>query len=171
MTKISIIAAVAEMNAIGQNNDLLAYIPNDLKRFKALTSSHTIIMGRKTFDTLPKGALPNRRNIVISRNPDLQLKGAEVVSSPEAALELCQDQSEVFIIGGATIYDAFLPKTDKMYLTLIDKFFNDADTFFPDYEISEWREVYKEKISEDHKTGFTYTYLDLERRRKQTEGI
>ena len=166
MTKISIIAAIAEMNAIGQNNDLLAYIPNDLKRFKALTSSHAIIMGRKTFDTLPKGALPNRRNIVISRNVDLQLPGAEVVNSPEAALELCQDQSEVFIIGGATIYDAFLPKTDKMYLTLIDKFFNDADTFFPDYEMTEWREVYKEEITHDDKTGFNYTYLDLERRRK-----
>lgn len=166
MTKISIIAAIAEMHAIGQNNDLLAHIPNDLKRFKALTSSHTIIMGRKTFDTLPNGALPNRRNIVISRNPDLQLPGAEVVNSPEAALELCQDQSEVFVIGGATIYDAFLPKTDKMYLTLIDKFFNDADTFFPDFEMEEWREVYKEEITHDDKTGFTYTYLDLERRKK-----
>lgn len=165
MTKISIIAAIAEMNAIGQNNDLLAYIPNDLKRFKALTSSHTIIMGRKTFDTLPKGALPNRRNIVISRNSDLQLPGAEVVNSPEAALELCQDQSEVFIIGGATIYDAFLPKTDKMYLTMIHEFFNDADTFFPDFEMSEWREVYKEEITDDDKTGFNYTYLDLERRK------
>ncbi len=165
MTKISIIAAIAEMNAIGQNNDLLAYIPNDLKRFKALTSSHTIIMGRKTFDTLPKGALPNRRNIVISRNTDLQLPGAEVVNSPEAALELCQDQSEVFVIGGATIYDAFLPKTDKMYLTMINEFFNDADTFFPDFEISEWREIYKEEITDDDKTGFNYTYLDLERRK------
>ncbi len=166
MTKISIIAAIAEMHAIGQNNDLLAHIPNDLKRFKALTSSHTIIMGRKTFDTLPNGALPNRRNIVISRNPDLQLPGAEVVNSPEAALELCQDQSEVFVIGGATIYDAFMPKTDKMYLTMINEFFNDADTFFPDFEMEEWREVYKEEITNDDKTGFTYTYLDLERRRK-----
>lgn len=165
MTKISIIAAIAEMNAIGQNNDLLAYIPNDLKRFKALTSSHTIIMGRKTFDTLPKGALPNRRNIVISRNTDLQLPGAEVVNSPEAALELCQDQSEVFVIGGATIYDAFLPKTDKMYFTMINEFFNDADTFFPDFEMSEWREIYKEEITDDDKTGFNYTYLDLERRK------
>lgn len=166
MTKISIIAAIAEMNAIGQNNDLLAYISNDLKRFKALTSHHAIIMGRKTFDTLPKGPLPNRRNIVITRDSDLKLEGAEVVNSPEEALELCKDQDEVFIIGGGTIYESFLPKADKMYLTLIAKFFNNADTFFPDYDLQDWREVYKEEIANDHKAGFNYTYLDLERKKK-----
>ncbi|SMO61751.1 dihydrofolate reductase [Saccharicrinis carchari] len=163
MTKISLIAAIAEMNAIGQNNDLLAYIPNDLKRFKALTSNHTIIMGRKTFDTLPNGALPNRRNLVISRNTDLHLPDAEVVHSPEAALDLCDNQSEVFVIGGATIYAAFLPKADKLYLTLIDKFFNDADTFFPEFDKAQWREVYKEKITDDHRSNFNYTYINLER--------
>ena len=164
MTKISIIVAIAKLNAIGQNNDLLAYIPNDLKRFKALTTSHTIIMGRKTFDSLPKGALPNRRNIVISRNADLKLEGAEVVNTPEAALELCKDENEVFIIGGATIYEAFLPKANKLYLTLIDQFFNDADTFFPDYNEEEWTEMYREEVTDDSRNDFNYTFVDLVRK-------
>jgi len=164
MTKISIIVAVAKLNAIGQNNDLLAYIPNDLKRFKALTTSHSIIMGRKTFDSLPKGPLPNRRNIVISRNTDLKIEGAEVVSSPEEAIALCKDETEVFVIGGATIYEAFLPKANKLYLTLIDQFYNDADTFFPEYDEAEWSETYREEIVNDTKNDFNYTYLDLEKK-------
>lgn len=164
MTKISMIVAIAKLNAIGQNNDLLAYIPNDLKRFKALTTSHTIIMGRKTFDSLPKGALPNRRNIVISRNTALKLEGAEVVSTPEAALELSKEDAEVFIIGGATIYEAFLPKANKLYLTMIDQYFNDADTFFPELNPSEWNEVYKEEVKDDDRNEFNYTFIDLERK-------
>ncbi len=164
MTRISIIVAIAKLNAIGQNNDLLAYIPNDLKRFKALTTSYTIIMGRKTFDSLPNGALPNRRNIVISRNTDLKIEDVEVVSSPEAALALCENETEVFIIGGATIYEALLPKANKLYLTLIDQFFNEADTFFPDYEESEWSETYREEVMNDDRNDFNYTYLDLERK-------
>lgn len=166
MTKISIIAAVAKMNAIGQNGDLLAYIPNDLKRFKAITINHTIIMGRKTFESLPKGALPKRRNIVISRNTNLQLPGAEVAGSPQEALALCKDESEVFVIGGGSIYEAFLPLAHKMYLTQIHQFFNDADTFFPDYLPEEWREVYHEEIRNDDKTDFDYTYIDLERKKQ-----
>ncbi|WP_066630033.1 dihydrofolate reductase [Labilibacter marinus] len=164
MTKISMIVAIAKLNAIGQNNDLLAYIPNDLKRFKALTTSHTIIMGRKTFDSLPKGALPNRRNIVISRNTALKLEGAEIVSTPEAALELSKEDTEVFIIGGATIYEAFLPKANKLYLTMIDQYFNDADTFFPELNPSEWSEVYKEEVKDDDRNEFNYTFIDLERK-------
>ncbi len=164
MTKISIIVAIAKLNAIGQNNDLLAYIPNDLKRFKALTTGYTIIMGRKTFDSLPNGALPNRRNIVISNNSCLQLKGAEVVNSPEAALELCKDEDEIFVIGGATIYEAFLSKASKLYLTVIDQFFNDADTFFPEISEDEWIETYREEITDDNQNDFNYTFLDLERK-------
>ncbi|TLX72174.1 dihydrofolate reductase [Labilibacter sediminis] len=164
MTNISIIVAIAKLNAIGQNNDLLAYIPNDLKRFKALTTGHPIIMGRKTFDSLPNGALPNRRNIVVSRNENLELEGAEVVHSPEAALELCKDADEVFVIGGATIYEAFLPMTNKLYLTLINQFFNNADTFFPEINPEEWNEISREDINDDDKTEFNYSYLNLERK-------
>ncbi|MGQ1787962.1 MULTISPECIES: dihydrofolate reductase [unclassified Saccharicrinis] len=164
MTKISMIVAIAKLNSIGQNNDLLAYIPSDLKRFKALTTSHTIIMGRKTFDSLPNGALPNRRNIVISRNEALKLEGAEVVHSPDAALELCKEEKEVFVIGGATIYETFLPKASKLYLTLIDQYFNDADTFFPDFNESEWKETYREEVTDDNQNDFNYTFLELEKK-------
>lgn len=166
MPKISIIVAIAKMNAIGQNNDLLTYIPNDLKRFKALTSGHPIIMGRKTFDSLPNGALPNRKNIVVSRNTELKIEGADVVHSPEAALQLCGADEEVFIIGGATIYEVFLPQASKLCITLIDQFYNDADTFFPEINDEEWQETYREVISDDNQNDFNYTFLDLDRKRR-----
>ncbi len=166
MTEFSIIVAIAKMNAIGQNNNLLAYISKDLKRFKALTSRHTIIMGRKTFESLPNGALPNRRNIVITRNTELKFEGAEVVNSPEEAIELCKNDGEVFIIGGATIYEAFLPKTNKLYLTLINQFFNNADTFFPEINYEEWEETYREEINDDEQNDFNYTFLDLKRKKQ-----
>jgi dihydrofolate reductase len=165
MPKISIIVAIAKMNAIGRKNDLLTYISNDLKRFKALTSGHPVIMGRKTFDSLPNGPLPNRRNIIISRNEGLKIEGAEVVHSPEEALQLFQDE-EVFVIGGATIYEAFLPKASKLYLTCIDQFFNHADTFFPEINSEEWQETYREEITDDHQNDFNYSFIDLERRAK-----
>ncbi|WP_282036101.1 dihydrofolate reductase [Saccharicrinis aurantiacus] len=164
MPNIAIIVAIADHNAIGRKNDLLTYISSDLKRFKALTTGHTIIMGRKTFDSLPKGALPNRRNVVISRNTDLQIEGAEVVNSPEAALSLCSADEKVFVIGGATIYDAFLPKADILNLTVIDYFFNDADTFFPEINYDDWDVVNKEVIEDDEKTNFTYSFIDLQRK-------
>lgn len=165
MTNISIIVAIAKLNAIGQNNDLLAYIPNDLKRFKALTTGHTIIMGRKTFESLPNGALPNRRNIVISRNDKLELEGAEVVHSVDEAIDLCKNEDEVFVIGGATIYEAFLPKANKLYLTLINQFYNNADTFFPEIDAEEWNQISREDISDDEKIDFNYSFLNLERKK------
>lgn len=164
MINISIIVAIAKLNAIGQNNDLLAYIPNDLKRFKALTTGHIIIMGRKTFESLPNGALPNRRNIVLSRNAALELEGAEVVHSVEAAIDLCKNEDEVFVIGGATIYEAFLPTANKLYLTLINQFYNDADTFFPEINAEEWNQISREDISDDEKIEFNYSFLNLERK-------
>ena len=100
---INIIAAVAENRAIGFENKLLYWLPDDLKRFKALTTGHTIIMGRKTFESLPKGALPNRRNIVLSRNIT-ELPGCEVFPSLSAALEKCGEEEEVYILGGSTVY-------------------------------------------------------------------
>lgn len=104
MSRISIIAAVDSRMAIGFQNKLLFRLPNDLKRFKALTTGNTIIMGRKTFESLPKGALPNRRNVVLSSNPAAECPGAEVFTSLEAALESCQAEEKVYIIGGASVY-------------------------------------------------------------------
>lgn len=106
MSKISIIAAVDHRMAIGFQNKLLFWLPNDLKRFKALTTGNTIIMGRKTFESLPKGALPNRRNVVLSSNPATECPGAEVFTSLEAALKSCQEEEKVYIIGGASVIPA-----------------------------------------------------------------
>ena len=106
---IAIIAAIDKNNALGFKNKLLFYLPNDLKRFKALTTGHTVVMGRKTFDSLPKGALPNRRNIVLSRNTQQTFPGAEVYASLEEALKHCSDDEKVFIMGGASVYKQAMP--------------------------------------------------------------
>ncbi len=164
MTIFSIIVAIAQENAIGQNNDLLTYISRDLVRFKSLTSNHTIVMGRKTFESLPNGPLPNRRNIVLSKNQNLEIEGVEIYHSVEEILECCKNEDEVFIIGGATIYKEFLPHTKKLYLTQIHNFFENADTFFPDLNMDEWKEIYKLDINDDHQTDFNYTFLNLERK-------
>ena len=126
---ISIIVAIAENHAIGFENKLLYWLPNDLKRFKALTTGHTIIMGRRTFESLPKGALPNRRNIVLSRQ-DLEFAGAERYASLEAALAQCADDEEVFIIGGASVYQEAMPLADKLCITHISDTPTEADAFF-----------------------------------------
>ncbi|MDY4998596.1 MAG: dihydrofolate reductase, partial [Bacteroidaceae bacterium] len=113
---ISLIAAVASNGAIGYDNKLLYWLPNDLKRFKALTTGHTIVMGRKTFESFPKGALPNRRNVVLSRQP-LSFPGAEVFSSLESALASCSPDEEIFIIGGETLYRQSIAMAHRLYLT------------------------------------------------------
>ena len=117
---IAIIAAIDKNNALGFKNRLLFYLPDDLKRFKALTTGHTVVMGRKTFDSLPKGALPNRRNIVLSRSTRLELPGAEVYASLEEALLHCANNEQVFIMGGASVYKQAMPLADRLYMTEID---------------------------------------------------
>ena len=160
---ISIIAALGKNNEIGQDNRLLCRLPDDLKRFKEITSSHTVIMGRKTFESLPKGALPNRKNIVVSRNPDLQIEGAMVCSSLDAALLKCLDEEEVFIIGGAQIYRQALPMADKLYLTKIHAAFPEADVFFPEINYKEWREVGREMYLADEKHPYSFSFVEYER--------
>ena len=116
---LSIIAAINQKRGIGYQNKLLYWLPNDLKRFKALTTGHTIIMGRHTFESLPKGALPNRRNVVLSRQ-ELHFEGAECFHTLADALHTCKEDEEVFIIGGATLYTEALPLADRLYLTEVD---------------------------------------------------
>lgn len=130
---VKIIAAVCSNGAFGRGGDLLFHISDDLKRFKALTMGHPIIMGRKTFESFPKGPLPGRRNIVISRQKDYAPAGAEVFDSPAAALDACTDADEVFIIGGGEIYRQFIDDADELLLTEIDDAPNDCDTFFPHF--------------------------------------
>ena len=160
---ISIIVVIGRNNEIGKGNDLLCHLPADLKHFKEITSGHTIIMGRKTFDSLPKGPLPNRKNIVISRNPELKIEGATVYSSLDYALLKLIDEKEVFIIGGAQIYEQALPFADKLYLTRIHAAFPEADTFFPSIDTKEWREVSRETHPADEKNPYSFTFLDCER--------
>lgn len=128
---ISIIVAIARNRAIGFENHLLYRLPDDLKRFKALTTGHTIIMGRKTFESFPKGALPNRRNIVLSRNKAAVFPGAETFSSLQEALSHCKEEEEIFIIGGESVYQEALPLAQKIYLTEIEDTPQEADAFFP----------------------------------------
>ncbi|WP_319231379.1 dihydrofolate reductase [Draconibacterium orientale] len=158
---ISIIVAIAENFAIGKNNDLLFHLPNDLKRFKEITSGHTIIMGRNTLLSLPKWPLPNRRHIVITDKPDDVFPGCETVFSIDEAIEKVKDEKEAFIIGGGMIYKQFFPIAGKLYLTLVHQPF-EADTFFPEVNYAEWNEVKREDLY-DEKNDFNYSYLDLER--------
>ena len=137
---ISIIAAVGKNLELGKNNDLIWHFKEDMKFFKETTTGHPVIMGRKTFESLPK-ALPNRRNIVITKNTDFVAQNAETVSSLEEAMSLCENE-EAFIIGGGQIYKEFLPYADKLYLTEIEDECSDADTFFPYFE----KEKYKKSV-------------------------
>ena len=159
---ISIIVAIAENFAIGKNNDLLFHLPNDLKRFKEITSGHTIIMGRNTLLSLPKWPLPNRRHIVITDKPDDQFQGCETVFSIEEAVEKVKEEDEAFIIGGGMIYRQFFPLAGKLYLTLVHKPF-DADVFFPEIDYAKWEELKREDFY-DEKNDFEYSYLDLVRK-------
>lgn len=161
MTKITIVVAIAQNKAIGKNNQLLWHLPADLKHFKEITSGHTIIMGRKTYDSIGK-PLPNRRNIVITRQA-LQLPGCEVVPSLNAALALCQNETELYIIGGAQIYKEALPLTDTIYLTEVHQSF-EADTFFPEICPEEWEEILRQNHAPDEKNALSYSFVTLRRR-------
>lgn len=156
-TMISIIAAIAQNRAIGNGNKLLYWLPNDLKRFKALTTGHTIIMGRKTFDSLPKGALPNRRNVVLSRSVT-EIAGCEVYKSLEEALENSSADEDIYIIGGASVYAQALAVADRLCLTEVHDTPKEADAFFP--EFTDWREVWREDHDKDEKHAQRYSFVD-----------
>ena len=155
---ITIIAAVAKNRAIGFKNKLIYWLPNDLKRFKALTTGHTIIMGRNTYLSLPKGALPNRRNIVLSRSAKA-FEGCDVYPSLEAALEHCAPDEDIYIIGGASVYRQALPLADRLCLTEIDDTPAEADTFFPPYE-DDWQVENREDHPVDDRHAFPYSFVD-----------
>ncbi|HEY3372908.1 MAG TPA: dihydrofolate reductase [Prolixibacteraceae bacterium] len=159
---ISIIVAMAQNFAIGKNNELLFHLPNDLKRFKQITTGHPVIMGRNTLLSLPKGALPNRRNIVITDNPNEQFDRCEMVPSIDQALEAVKEESEAFIIGGGTIYRQFFPLAGKLYLTLVHRDF-EADVYFPQIDYTEWEVMARENLF-DEGNGFSYSNLDLKRK-------
>lgn len=155
--RINIIAAVAKNRAIGYKNKLLYWLPNDLKRFKALTTGHTIIMGRHTFESLPKGALPNRRNIVLSRTAD-NFAGCDCYKSLDEAIRHCSEDEDIYIIGGASVYGQAMKIADRLCLTEIEDTPKEADAFFPSYE--EWKVESDEKHTKDEKHAFDYSFVD-----------
>ena len=160
---LTLIAAVAENGAIGYQNKLLYWLPNDLKRFKALTTGHTIVMGRKTFESLPKGALPNRRNIVLTKNAHFIAENTETFASLEEALAACKPDEEVFIIGGASIYQQALPYADRLCLTLVHDTPAEADVFFPWLNPADWKVETEERHDTDERHAFAYTFIDYVR--------
>ncbi|GAA3726521.1 dihydrofolate reductase [Flavobacterium ginsengisoli] len=153
---IIMIAAAAENNALGKNNELVWHLPNDFKRFKSLTTGHHIIMGRKTFESFPK-PLPDRVHIVISRQENYNPEGCIVVDSIEKAIALCPENDDSYVIGGGEIYNLALPFTDIIELTKVHHSF-DADAFFPKINKNEWILVESEENYKDEKHLYDYTY-------------
>ena len=159
MKNISIIVAIAQNNAIGKNNNLLWHIPADLKRFKLLTTGHTIVMGKRTYESLPNRPLPNRRSVVITDVPEEIIEGCIMAYSIEEAIEKLEEGKENFIIGGGSVYRQFLPLADQLYLTIVQKDF-EADVFFPDIDYSQWTTI----VREDHlDEELPYYYINMKR--------
>jgi dihydrofolate reductase len=159
---LEIVVAIDEKGGIGKDNQLLWHLPADLKHFKNITSGHPIIMGRKTYDSIGK-PLPNRRNIVISRQQDLRIEGTEVVNSLEDAIQLVAKDEKAFIIGGAQIFSDAMHLGDILHLTKVHHSF-EADTFFPEIKSAEWQEIEREDYLADEKNPYNYSFITLKRR-------
>ena len=161
---ISIIVALARNRAIGLNGNLIWHLSADLKYFKRITTGHTVIMGYKTFLSLPNHkALPNRRNIIISSHLEQVPEGFELAHSIQEAVNMVHSEEETFVIGGGSIYEQFLPHADKLYLTRIDKEF-EADTFFPFVNFEEWNLIDVNVVDEDPQVDFSYRFEVWERK-------
>ena len=159
---IAVIVAMDQNNGIGFHGDMPWHLSADLKRFKQLTMGHPVIMGRRTFESIPGGPLKGRRNIVITRNTDFHPKGAEVVSSPDAALALCRDAETVFIIGGGQLYQQMFPLADTLYITLIHHVF-EADTRFPDFSSDDFDVTEEVMVTDDHTFEHRYSFITLKK--------
>jgi dihydrofolate reductase len=158
---ISLIVAISKNYCIGKNNQLLWHLPKDLKFFKQHTSGKPVIMGRKTYDSIGK-PLPNRRNIVVSNNAQLQITDVEIVDSLNSAIELCEGVEEVCIIGGGKIYNEALQYVNKLYITFVDAEI-EGDTFFPRINLSYWQEVFSEAHYRDEKHAYDFTFKIFEK--------
>jgi len=163
---ISIIAAIAENNVIGKDNNLIWHISEDLKRFKKLTTGHSIIMGRKTYESLPFKPLPKRKNIVISSQKGLRFEGTEIIHSIDETLNHCKNEEEIFICGGAEIYLSFLPIANRLFLTKVHHTF-DGDTFFPEIDYSKWKIEYESEMLFDEKSKLHYSFINYIREKKE----
>ncbi|MCX6199289.1 MAG: dihydrofolate reductase [Bacteroidetes bacterium] len=166
--KISIVVAISENNAIGKNGDLLWRLPADMKHFKEITYGHHVLMGRKTFESIPPKFRPlnGRVNVIVTRQKDFVAEGCKVVSSVEEGIQFSKDngETELMIIGGGEIYSRSFQQTDKIYLTKVLDTFPDADAFFPAISDSEWKALSTEKYSTDEKHTYSFDFIELERK-------
>ncbi len=167
MSRISIIAAVADNYAIGKNNKLLWHLPADMKHFKDMTTEHAVVMGKRTFESLPNGSLPNRKNIVLTSIPEGNFDKYYEAVSLRDAIELCENEDEVYIIGGATIFKQALeyPGVDTMYITWVHEEF-EADAFFPQFDKDEWKEVKRKRYEADEENPYAYSFCEYRRKKK-----
>jgi dihydrofolate reductase len=159
---LELVVAIDEQGGIGKNNQLLWHLPADLKHFKEITTGHLIIMGRKTYDSIGR-PLPNRRNIVISRQGDLQIEGVEVANSLSDAISLVANETKAFIIGGAEIFKQAMPFISKIHLTIVHHSF-EADTFFESPSPIAWEAIETETHQADEKNAYSYTYITYKKR-------
>ena len=158
---VSIIVAMAENRVIGIDNSLPWHLPADLKHFKAMTVGKPIIMGRRTWESLP-GKLPDRIHIIVSSNPDYVAEGCVVVDSLDAAMAAAGAVPEVMIVGGAMLYAQALPFADRLYITVVEAEV-DGDATFPEYDQSQWQELERENHSSDERNQYAYSFLTLSR--------
>ncbi len=163
MKSVHAIVAVASDWAIGRQGDLLCHLPADMKHFKEVTMGHSIIMGRKTFESFPRRPLPGRQNIVITRNADWQYPGVTVVHSLDEAIASAETDI-VFIIGGAQVYEQALSRVDVLHLTQIHARWASADAFFPALNMDQWQEVSREHHMSDHRNAYEFDFITLKRR-------
>ena len=159
---ISLIVAMGRNRVIGKDNALPWKLPADMKRFREITTGRPIIMGRKTFESIG-AVLPNRTNIVMTRDADFRADGCVVVHSPEEALRAAKGAEEVVVIGGSSIFEQFLPKIVRMYLTVIAEDF-EGQSLFPEFDSREWREVERREFAPDEKNAYPYAFLTLEKK-------
>lgn len=162
---LSIIAAISDNNVIGKDNKLIWHLPEDLKRFKELTTGHTIIMGRKTFESLGK-VLPNRKHIVLTRDISYHIddENVEIINNIEELDKYIYSEEENFVIGGAIIYRQLMPKVDKMYITKIHEKF-EGDSYFPVINEEEWKEIEKIQGIKDEKNTYDYEFVTYKRKK------
>ena len=161
---IGAVVTVDQNNAIGNKGDLLCHLPNDLKHFKDITTGHTVVMGRRTFESLPKGALPNRTNIVVSSASADNFPGCITAKSIEEALSKCTPDEEIFIMGGGQLYNATIDITNNLYLTRIHHSFEEVDTYFPEINFDEWQLVEEEHHKADDRHKYDYSFLKYVRK-------
>ena len=160
---LSLIVAISENNAIGKAGDLLCYLPDDLKHFKALTMGATVVMGKKTFFSLPRRPLPNRRNIVLTRDMSFTYDNTEIAHSIEELQSMIATDEMVFIIGGGEVYKQFMPLAEELHITHIHHTWEDADTFFPEIDSTIWQCVNEERHEADEKHDYAFTFATYKR--------